>query len=43
MGSDTEKIKLTVDEQILDMKKKGDKFELCTEQEAKRFLNYNNY
>ena len=43
MGSDTEKIKLTVDEQILDMKKKGVKFELCTEQEAKRFLNYNNY
>ena len=43
MGSDAEKIKLTVDEQILDMKKKGVKFELCTEQEAKRFLNYNNY
>ncbi len=43
MKDEGKKVKLTVDEQIADMKRKGVTFKLCTEQEAKRFLNYNNY
>lgn len=37
------KKKLTVDEQIADLKSKGVKFEVKTEDEARIFLRYNNY
>lgn len=37
------KKKLTVDEQIADLKTKGVKFEVKTEDEARIFLRYNNY
>ena len=37
------KKKLTVDEQIIDLKKKGVKFSIKTEDEAKVFLRYNNF
>lgn len=37
------KKKLTVDEQIADLKAKGVKFEVKTEEEARIFLRYNNY
>lgn len=37
------KKKLTVDEQIEDLKSKGVKFEIKTEDEARIFLRYNNY
>ncbi|MBE5882443.1 MAG: Abi family protein [Lachnospiraceae bacterium] len=38
-----QKTKLTVDEQIVDLKNKGVKFELVSEEEAKKFLRYNNF
>lgn len=37
------KKKLTIDEQIEDLKKKGVTFEIMSEEEAKKFLRYNNY
>ncbi len=37
------KRKLSIEEQIQDMHKKGVKFEICSESEAKLFLKYNNY
>lgn len=39
----SDKRKLSVEEQIEDLKSKNVKFELCTEEEAKIFLTYNNY
>lgn len=38
-----EKRKLSVKEQIEDMIGKNVKFEICTTEEAERFLKYNNY
>ena len=43
MGIQAEKIKLSVDKQIEDMLAKDIKFELCSVDEAKRFLKYNTY
>lgn len=43
MKEQKEKVKLTVDEQIQDMLDKNIQFELCSQEEAKRFLKYNNY
>ena len=43
MDTQEKKIKLTVEEQIEDMVEKNVKFEICTVQDAKRFLKYNNY
>lgn len=43
MENQERKIKLTVDGQLIDMNEKGVKFEICSEDDAKRFLNYNNY
>ena len=43
MGTQEKKIKLTVEEQIKDMVEKNVKFEICTVQDAKSFLKYNNY
>ena len=43
MDKQERKVKLTVEEQIEDMRKKNVKFEIFTEQEAKSFLQYNNY
>ena len=37
------KKKLTIDEQIEDLKKKGVTFEIMCEEDAKKFLRYNNY
>ncbi len=37
------KKKLTIDEQIIDLKRKGVIFNIIDEQEAKKFLRYNNY
>lgn len=37
------KRKLTIDEQIKDLDSKGVKFELYSKENAKRFLQYNNY
>lgn len=37
------KSKLTIDEQIVDMQNKKIKFEICSVEEAKKFLKYNNY
>ena len=39
----TMKKKLTIDEQIEDLKKKGVTFEIMCEEDAKKFLRYNNY
>lgn len=39
----TKKIKLTVEEQIQDMKSKNIQFELYSNEEAKKFSKYNNY
>ena len=38
-----DKIKLTVEEQIANLKDKNVQFFLCNEEEAKKFLKYNNY
>ena len=37
------KKKLTIDEQIADLKEKGVIFNIMNEEEAKKFLRYNNY
>ena len=37
------KKKLTIDEQIEDLKKKGVTFEIMCEEDAKKFLHYNIY
>ena len=37
------KKKLTIDEQIEDLKRKGVAFNIMNEDEAKKFLRYNNY
>ena len=37
------KKKLTIDEQIEDLKKKGVTFEIMSEEEAKKFLRYNKH
>ena len=38
-----DKRKLNIDEQIDDLKEKNIKFELYPEEEARKFLTYNNY
>lgn len=38
-----DKVKLTVDEQITDMRTKNVQFEICSIEDAKKFLKYNNY
>ena len=38
-----DKVKLSFDEQIADLKSKNVKFELFSEEDAKKFLQYNNY
>lgn len=43
MEAKINKLKLSVDEQIQDMINKGIKFEICTIEDAKKFLKYNNY
>lgn len=43
MEEQTEKIKLTIEEQIQDMVNKNIKFEVCSKEEAAKFLKYNNY
>ena len=43
MEVQNKKRKLTVEEQIQDMINKNIKFELCSQEEAKNFLKYNNY
>ena len=43
MKEQNEKRKLTVEEQIQDMIDKNIQFELCSKEEAKKFLKYNNY
>lgn len=40
---DNNKRKLSIEEQIADFKEKNIKFELYPEEEAKKFLKYNNY
>lgn len=37
------KKKLTIDKQIADLKEKGVIFNIMNEEEAKKFLRYNNY
>ena len=37
------KNKLTINEQVIDLKKKGVTFSIMNEQDAKKFLRYNNY
>ena len=37
------KIKLSIDEQVEDLKEKGVTFNIINEEEAKKFLRYNNY
>lgn len=36
-----DKVKLTVDEQITDMRTKNVQFEICSIEDAKKFLKYN--
>ncbi len=43
MEAQNEKRKLTVEEQIQDMIDKNIQFELCSQEDAKKFLKYNNY
>ena len=43
MENQNEKMKLTVEEQIQDMIDKNIQFELCSVEDAKKFLKYNNY
>ena len=43
MEEHNEKRKLTVDEQIQDMVQKNIQFEICSKEDAKKFLKYNNY
>ena len=41
--SETNKPKLTIDEQIQNMKDKNIQFSIVNEKEAEKFLSYNNY
>lgn len=43
MEKQQDKQKLTVEGQVQDMKEKDIKFEICSEEDAKKFLQYNNY
>ena len=43
MEDQREKKKLTVEKQIQNMVEKNIKFELCSKEDAQKFLKYNNY
>lgn len=43
MEEQNEKLKLSVDEQIQDMVDKNIQFDVCSKEDAKKFLKYNNY